>query len=279
MQARFAGTCATTARRYDAGTEIRRARPEGWEIADGLTDEALTAAADATIVLQRQEHDFFGFDFGVEQVQWAPGVVCRASWWEGSEQRSGIVVIATAGSTYDREEGCRYYRATARLATEEEAAPILAAEAERRARHEAEEAREAAERLLLSAVRPDRVVGTEPPPMVEKCWISPDSSRRTHLALYYDAEVLADGSVVVIRTDHDDDRSPYYSRITEEHLPGVADIARAAARRRTAPDGTEIPLADATLGAAVAEERQEDDYRQVLALMRSPAEWEPDDVA
>lgn len=147
VKARYPGTCAVTGRDYPAGTHIAKRR-EGWAIADAATGAEAAARAAAPIRISRGE-GYGGRPYRV-------GETLRARWHEGGRQHEGVVTVVSAGATFYRggdeiamsmgvgdDEG-HLYTAWCRPATDEEAAPVLAAEAAAERRRQAIAALDAA---------------------------------------------------------------------------------------------------------------------------------------
>lgn len=133
ITARFPGTCVRSGQRYEAGAQIARSA-DGYHLAD-------RAAPEGDIKLHGGSG--YGCDgWEVGQVVWHAEYDRESNTWVNGQP----VMITSAGSTYYREDGLsfgvgddcgRVYRATARPATPEEAAPLLAErEAARLARTE-----------------------------------------------------------------------------------------------------------------------------------------------
>lgn len=233
MQPRFSGACAVTGRVYLAGTDIKKAE-QGWVIDDTITDEALDAMTTAPVRLRG------GSGYGCEG--WALGQVCRATWRENHEQVTGVVVILAAGSTFYREDGLSFgvgedsgyvYWAAARIATDEEAAPVLERESAAQAAVVAERTRQAADNELIARSRECPVVADLPAGWVEKCWITQQGypHRGTEYTVSIDGYIYPDGTVVV------EVYNAGMLETTYRLLTGdtVADLARGAAREVTTP--------------------------------------------
>lgn len=163
IAARYAGECAVTGRSYQPGARIEKTR-FGWALSDQQTHDTLAAMEAAPIHISRGE-GYGGSPFAVGEVR-------RERWHDphagpfGGAPRDGIVVILAANARYEAEDGMSFgvgdesgyvYRAWAREATAEEAAPVLAREAAAVARR-----RQAARvREIAAMIARD---GTAPPP-------------------------------------------------------------------------------------------------------------------
>ena len=137
--ARYPGRCAVTDRPFESGRPIMKT-PYGWVIDDAEGQAALSAIPGAPIHLEHGE-GYGGRPYRV-------GQTLATWWWDGNDRREGIVTIVACRSRYYNEDGMSFgvgdeqgyvYEAWARLATPEEAAPILAARAAREARRQAKD--------------------------------------------------------------------------------------------------------------------------------------------
>lgn len=234
MQARYSGRCAVTGRAYQEGTEIRRT-DQGWAIDDTVTAQALDQMQSADINLSG------GSGYGC--TGWTAGESCRADWYTDGEKQSGVVTIVAAGSHYYSEDGMSFgvgdesghrYWAKARLATDTEAAPALAAEAVETANREAVEARRTARYALLDLLAADKRIPALPAGWTERSWVTEDGypARGTLYSLTYDAYLYPDGTVVVEQYDGDSAETVYF-RLTGDT---TADLARTAGHKVTGPD-------------------------------------------
>lgn len=219
MNARSPGTCSATGRRYGEGAEIRKVG-EGWVLDDDTTREALAARETATRIFQTADRDHGGFPVDVYGHD-----VGDLVWDRDGEVFVIVAVERHRALDYDLDVYKNVWRWHARLATEDEAAPVVAHLAAIH-QYRAKAARRVKALAALQAL-PSQECSAPTAYSAKIALPSLDTRRHVHSPPSLDAYVV-DGRVVLRQHKPDYARAPRHRLVEGTE---AETLARAAALR------------------------------------------------